>query len=199
MRDTAINNNSHFLMSMLLSCLAVMSTSSWAAKPDKQMIKRGEYLITIGHCNDCHTPKKMGPNGPEPDMAHLLSGHPQDVQMPLAPKLAPNEAWNWAGAATLTAFSGPWGISYAHNLTPDKATGLGGWTEDQFDSALRTGKHLGDPAGRPILPPMPWQDTKALTKQDMHAMWVYLHSIPAIHNAAPDSVPTSAPASAQGH
>jgi hypothetical protein len=58
-------------------------------------------------------------------------------------------------APTLTAWSGPWGQSFAANLTPDKNTGLGVWTEDMFIKAIRTGKHMG--TSRDILPPMPWQ------------------------------------------
>ena len=42
-------------------------------------VKRGEYLVTIGRCHDCHTPLVIGPNGPEPDMKRALSGHPQDI------------------------------------------------------------------------------------------------------------------------
>jgi len=49
----------------------------------------------------------------------------------------------------LTARAGPWGVSYAANLTPNKRTGLGGWTADQFIRTMRTGKHLG--VGRPVL------------------------------------------------
>lgn len=46
-------------------------------------------------------------------------------------------------AATLTAFSGPWSISFAINLTPDVETGIGKWKTDEFVKALKTGKHLG--------------------------------------------------------
>ena len=53
----------------------------------------------------------------------------------------------------VTAWAGPWGVSYAANLTPDKRTGIGAWTADQFIKTMRTGKHLG--VGRPVLPPMP--------------------------------------------
>src|SRR5215467_5252771 len=78
--------------------------------------ERGKYLVTVGGCNDCHTPLKMGARGPEPDMSRFLSGHPE--QMGALPAVAPRGPWLWAGAATNTAFSGPWGISYAANLTP---------------------------------------------------------------------------------
>ena len=60
-----------------------------------------------------------------------------------------------AGTMSLTAWVGPWGISYAANLTPDKATGIGTLTEEMFIKTLREGKYMG--VGRPLLPPMPWE------------------------------------------
>ena len=106
-------------------------------------VERGKYLVTIAACSDCHTPMKMGPNGPEPDMSRMLSGHPEGFPAVEPPKLAPDAPWNWSGAATSTAFAGPWGISYAFNLTPDQNTGLGIWTEEMFVKAMRTGRHMG--------------------------------------------------------
>jgi hypothetical protein len=149
-------------------------------------VARGKYLVTIMGCNDCHTPLKMGPKGPAPDMTRMLSGHPEAFVLPAPPALAPDAPWNWSGAPTLTAFAGPWGISYAINLTPDKNTGLGPWTEEMFVKAMRTGTHWG--SSRPILPPMPWQNMAALGDEDMHAVWAFLQSIPAIANRVPDSV-----------
>ena len=95
-----------------------------AQQAAKAKVARGQYLVTIGGCNDCHTPFKVGPNGPEPDMSRALSGHPQDFPMPTPPKMADGK-WIWAGAATNTAFAGPWGVSYARNLTPERLTGIG--------------------------------------------------------------------------
>ena len=106
--------------------------------------------MTIASCNDCHTPFKLGPKGPEPDMTRMLSGHPEGLVMPPPPKL-PAGPWVWVGAGTNTAFAGPWGISYGINLTPDQNTGLGIWTEDIFIKTMRTGRHYG--VARPILPP----------------------------------------------
>ena len=57
-------------------------------------------------------------------------------------------------AATNTAWSGPWGVSFTANLTPDPETGLGRWTLRNFMDTIRSGRHMG--RGRPILPPMPW-------------------------------------------
>src|SRR5262245_50929970 len=70
--------------------------------------ERGAYLVKIMGCNDCHTPFKMGPKGPEPDFDRMLSGHPESIG-PLTP--ARLEApWVAASAPTNTAWSGPWGV-----------------------------------------------------------------------------------------
>lgn len=151
-----------------------------AAVPDP--VAHGEYLVKTMGCNDCHTPWKMGAQGPEPDMSRMLSGHPQDAAttMPKVPG-----GWMACISPTFTAFAGPFGISYAANLTPD-ATGLGAITEKMFTQAIRDGKHYG--TGRPILPPMPWMWYRNLTDEDLHAMWSYLQTIPKIENTVPQPV-----------
>jgi len=154
-----------------------------------QQVERGRYLVTSGGCNDCHTPYKMGPRGPEPDMARMLSGHPADVPIPPAP--AAVGPWIWGGLATNTAFWGPWGVSISPNLTPDEATGLGGWTEEMFLGALKHGKFYG--TGRPLLPPMPWPWYANLTDDDAKAIFAYLKTIPAISNQAPPSIVAPVP------
>ena len=158
-----------------------------ATKPDprKEQIARGAYLVKIMVCNDCHTPFKMGPKGPEPDMSRMLSGHPQDLVMPPPPKLG-NGPWIAAFAATNTAWAGPWGVSYTANLTPDPETGLGKWTADTFMQALRTGKHEG--VGRPILPPMPYPWFAQATDEDLRAIFAYLQSIPPVKNKVPQPI-----------
>ena len=170
---------------------------SGAAGADSSSVARGKYLVTVAGCHDCHTPLKMGPKGPEPDMSRMLSGHPESFPKVEPPKLAPDAPWNWVGASTSTAFAGPWGISYALNLTPDQNTGIGIWTEDMFVKAMRTGRHMGQ--SRPILPPMPWHNVAQMTDQDLAAVFVYLRSIPPIKNRVPDAVvaePPPAPAAA---
>jgi hypothetical protein len=83
----------------------------------------------------------------------------------------------------LGAWVGPWGISYASNLTPDKATGIGTLTEEMFVKCLREGKYMG--VGRPLLPPMPWQVYGMKTDQDLKAIYAYLMSVKPIHNEVP--------------
>jgi hypothetical protein len=147
-------------------------------------VERGRYLVTIAVCNDCHTPLMMGPKGPEPDMSRMLSGHPQLLTMPAPPDLG-NGPWLFTGGGTNTAWSGPWGISYTSNLTPDK-TGLGLWTEQMFIDAMRTGKQMGN--GRPILPPMPWPWYGQMTDDDLKSIFMYLKSIPPVSNQVPPAV-----------
>jgi hypothetical protein len=154
-------------------------------------VARGQYLVSIMSCNDCHTPFKMGAKGPEPDMARMLSGSPETLKLPPPP--APAGPWIWAGTGDNTAFAGPWGITYSANLTPDKNTGLGIWTEDMFVKAMKTGKHMG--TSREIQPPMPWPWIGKATDDDLKAIYAYLKSIPAISNHVPDwAPPKGAPA-----
>lgn len=153
-------------------------------------IKRGEYIVRTSGCHDCHTPFKMGPHGPEPDMTRALSGHPQDLVMPAPPKLG-DGPWVWAGSATNTAYAGPWGVSYAMNLTPDRVTGIGIWDEAMFIRTIRTGRHWG--VSRPILPPMPWQVYRNMTDEDLGAIYAYLRTVKPIRNQIPDAVIATPP------
>jgi len=161
---------------------AAAAKPAGAAKAATGAVARGKYLVTIGGCNDCHTPIKMGPNGPEPDMDRMLSGHPANVTLPAAPALQ----GGWLAVSTMTAWSGPWGTSYTRNLTPDNETGLGAWTEQQFMDTIRNGRHQG--RGRQLLPPMPWQNYAQMTDSDLKAVYAYLRSIPPISNKVPDPV-----------
>ncbi len=163
-----------------------------AVVADETPVERGEFLVTIGGCHDCHTPKTFGPAGPEPDMTRMLSGHPEDVPVSEPFRPAPDSSWTIATNDHLTAWSGPWGVSFAANLTPDTLTGLrsGVWTEDIFISAMRTGKHMA--TARVILPPMPWQILGQLSDDDLKAIWAYLDTIPPVLNHVPDPVPPMA-------
>jgi hypothetical protein len=161
---------------------------SAAAAPAQSPVERGKYLTLVGGCNDCHTPKKFGPNGPEPDMTRELSGNPSMDKLPPVPKgvIGPDK-WGTVANNHLGAWAGPWGVSFAMNLTSDKATGLGSWTPEMFMNAIRSGKHQG--TGRPILPPMPWYWYKNMTDDDLKAVFAYLQSLPPINNPIPDPLP----------
>ena len=148
-------------------------------------IERGAYLVKTMGCNDCHTPWKMGPNGPEQDMSRALTGHPQDLVMPPAPQLPPGP-WLSIGSATNTAFAGPWGVSFTMNLTPDPDTGLGSWTEEMFIQTMKTGRHEGK--GRMLKPPMPWFVVGALNDEDIKSLWAYLRSLKPVRNRVPQTI-----------
>ena len=152
--------------------------------PPATPVERGAYLVGAMGCHDCHTPWKLGPKGPAPDMTRALSGHPADMVMPPPPK--PVGAWVWSGSATNTAFAGPWGVSFTANLTPDPETGLGRWTAESFIATLRTGRREGK--GRQLLPPMPYPMIGTLTDDDLRAIFAYLQSLTPIKNRVPAPV-----------
>jgi cytochrome c553 len=162
----------------------LLTAGKTAGESKAAQVARGKYLVGFGGCNDCHTPLKMTDKGPGPDFSRMLSGHPENVQLP-PPGLKPGP-W-FAATAGMTAWAGPWGISYTANLTPDQNTGLGIWTEEMFLKAMKTGRHMG--SGREILPPMPWQCLSQLNDQDLKAIYAYLRAIPPISNHVPDPVP----------
>ncbi len=154
----------------------------------EEMVAKGKYLVNLGGCNDCHSPKVFTEMGPVPDTTRLLSGHPSDAKLaPIDTSMIQPGKWVLTSGTDFTAWVGPWGISYTANLTPDEETGLGAWTPELFIKALRTGKHMG--VGRPILPPMPWPYIGQLKDADLKAMFAYLQSLPPIHNQVPDPVP----------
>ena len=147
----------------------------------------GEHLVTIGACHDCHTPKKMTPQGPDIDSSLLLSGHP--AQLPdIDVNRKEMESKGLVTTGDLTSWVGPWGISYTANLTSD-ATGIGNWNEGQFIYAIRNGKMKGAPQGRNILPPMPWQMYKSMTDDELKAVFAYLKSTKPIKNVVPPPKP----------
>jgi cytochrome c553 len=188
-----------FLISgALVAAAASMAFFTLGAAPagkakSNAAVARGKYLVATSACNDCHTPKNMGLNGPEFDMTRELAGYVA-VKMPAPP--ASSGAWPIHANGELTAWAGPWGVSYARNLTPDINTGIGSWSEETFIKAIRTGKHMG--VSRPILPPMPWQVYSQMTDQDLKAIYAYLRTIPAINNPTPDpGAPPAPPAPAK--
>ena len=152
-----------------------------AAKPGSAaQIKRGEYLVTIAGCHDCHTPMKMTPLGLMPDFERSLMGHPPEAPDPTG---TPGKSDLALTGSDLTSWKMPYGLVYSRNLTPHKS-GIGEWTEAQFIKSLREGRHQGE--GRPLLAPMPWPSTAAMTEEDLKALYAYLRTIKPINNTVPD-------------
>jgi len=162
-----------------------------AANDSAKQVERGRYLVTIGGCNDCHSPKKMGPQGPEIIAETMLSGYPSG--RPLA---AFDTSLAKRGIAQfnedMTAAAGPWGVSFAGNLTSD-ATGAGSWPLENFKTALRHGKFKGVETGRSLLPPMPWFNYAKMSDADMEAMHAYLKSTRPVRNVPPTPKPFAGP------
>ncbi len=153
--------------------------------PDS-LVKRGAYLVTTMGCGDCHSPKIMGPQGPQEDPARLLSGHPTDMPLAAVDKAT---AKNWVLFNMMnTAIVGPWGTSFSANLTSD-STGIGTWTEEQFARALREGKSKGIATNRMLLPPMPWPNYRNLHDEDIKAIFAYLKSTKPVSNRVPAPIP----------
>ncbi|MEW5796715.1 MAG: diheme cytochrome c-553 [Candidatus Zixiibacteriota bacterium] len=154
------------------------------------MVARGKYFVHMMGCGDCHSPKVMTAMGPVEDTTRLFCGQPaNEVPPPYSGELNP-ATWMAACNSHMSAWVGPWGTSYAANLTSDKKTGLGNWTDEQFIQSMRTGKHRG--YGRDILPPMPWFNYRHATDDDLKAMLAYFKSTKPIVNQVPEPLPSTA-------
>ena len=177
-----------FVATVVLAVAFVLSQESAPAGD----AARGKYLVEGTGCGDCHTPMKMGPSGPEPDLSLNMSGHPQPLVMPPAPEL-PKGPWMAVVSATFTSWAGPWGVSFTANLTPDKETGLGDWTAQTFVDTIRSGRVMAK--GRQLLPPMPFPALQNMTDADLASIFAYLQTLPKIVNRVPEPIP---PAGAVG-
>ena len=149
----------------------------------EQFIKRGKYLVSVIGCSDCHSPKKMGPNGPETDSSLFLSGYPEDAKLALFDKNLIKQGWLLSNG-DFTAMAGPWGVSFAANITSDP-TGIGNWPEENFIRAMRKGKYKGIEGTRTLLPPMPWEDFSNFNDYDVKSIYAFLITVKPIHNIVP--------------
>lgn len=165
------------------------STSKNNQADSASLVKRGEYLVSTTGCDDCHSPKKMGPMGPELIPELRLSGHPENVALPSVDTSVVGKGWALF-APGQTATVGPWGASYAGNITSD-ATGIGGWTEEQFMNCIKKGIFKGLEGNRPLLPPMPWYVMKNMTDEDLKAIFYFLKTTKPVKNVVPSTKPLS--------
>jgi mono/diheme cytochrome c family protein len=149
----ALSLGSAVTAAVVMSCATQQNKP--AAMTQEQKVARGEHLVTVSGCGDCHTPGTLFGS---PDMQRKLSG-------------------------SELGWTGPWGTTYARNLTPDNETGIGKWSEDDIVKAFRVGQR---PDGSPLLPPMPWQDFAAFSDEDAYAITAYLKSIPPVQHKVPD-------------
>ncbi|MGL4237141.1 MAG: hypothetical protein ACRCSW_13810, partial [Tabrizicola sp.] len=140
----------------LLALLSVTGAPPLAAEEaDQAVIDRGEYLVTFGGCNDCHTP---GYFTGAADPTRFLGGSDAGFEVPGL------------------------GVFVGSNLTPDVETGLGGWTTEDIVTALRTGVR---PDGRILAPVMPWPNYSNLSDEDAHAIAAFLQSLDPVSHDVP--------------
>jgi hypothetical protein len=185
-RQATILCISLFAVSGIMFLLAGCTTKNTGPSP----AERGKYLVMAGGCGDCHSPKVFTTAGPVADTTKLLSGYPSSEKLPEIPKgiLGPTQ-WGAITTNDMTAWAGPWGVSFSFNLTPHPTTGVGNWNEALFIQSLKTGKFMG--TSRDMLPPMPWQEAGKMTDDDLKSIFAYLRSLPPIDNAIPAPIPPS--------
>lgn len=172
---------------ILIFQFGCMEESKTKPLTQEEMVALGKYIVTTSGCDDCHTPKIFTENGPVFDTTRRFSGFPEGEVLP-AIDMSMIQPGMWSMTDKhLAAWVGPWGISYASNLTPDKATGIGTMTEEMFVKCLREGKYMG--VGRPLLPPMPWDVYGKKTDQDLKAIYAYFMSVAPIKNLVPQPIP----------
>ena len=147
------------------------------------LVKRGAYLVNSIGCDDCHSPKKMGPHGPEIIAETRFGGYPADRPIAKVDTSVIGNGWMMLGG-DLTNAVGPWGMSFAGNISSDE-TGIGNWSEQQFITALRKGKLKGLEGSRDLLPPMPWFVYKNLTDDDLRSIYAYLKTTKPVKNVVP--------------
>lgn len=131
---------------------------------------RGAQLVMLGGCHDCHTPKNQDGSI---DFTKSFMGHPENA--PLAPQVVGGVSTNML----LTAWRGPWGVTLARNLSPDKETGIGSWTLADFKNTIRTGVN---PKGEALRPPMPIGNLQNLPDADIEAIYRHLMTVKPIRN-----------------
>ena len=149
---------------IVAAALAAVCAPLASHAADPAAVARGKYLVTIASCHDCHTP---GYFLSKPDMARYLGGSDVGFELP-----------------GLGVFVGP-------NLTPDKETGLGNWTDAQVVAAIQIGAR---PDGRTLAPIMPYHAFANLTPQDAQAIVTFLRSLPPVSSKVPGPFgPTQTP------
>jgi mono/diheme cytochrome c family protein len=145
------------LGAVLAGALMAGCAGAGARAADEDLVTRGQYLVTIMDCTGCHTP---GALVGKPDADRRLAG-------------------------SSIGFGFPGGVVYPPNLTPDRETGLGAWTDAEIERAVRRGQSRD---GRPLVPIMPWPSYAVLSDADARAVVTYLRSLRPIRHAVPRPV-----------
>ena len=174
-----MHRNLLIFCAMLLIVGSIIALNINSVQSQGDMVQRGKYLVdTLGACGHCHTPRA----GAEYNMDMYLAGHPANAPYPRYNFSMMQQGIFILTSTQMTAFSGPFGTSFSSNLTPDTETGLGGWTEEMFIQAMRTGLHQGVAGNRKIFPPMPTKHYAQMNDEDLKAIWAYLRTIKPVKN-----------------
>jgi hypothetical protein len=184
----SIKNSAKIIIIMAIAMVACKNnpntiTTQVAEPTHEQLIQKGEYLVKTMGCNDCHSPKEMGPQGPVVINNVMLSGYPANRTLKKVDVAIIKNGWVILNE-DFTAAAGMWGVSFAANLTSDQ-TGIGNWTEENFKRALKEGKYKGLEGSRTLLPPMPWTNFTTISDEDIKAMFAYLQSLKPVNNSVP--------------
>jgi len=158
-------------------------TEPIAVISNDSLVRRGEYLVNGMGCDDCHTQHIMGPQGPALDIEHRFAGFVPGTPVGKADLSVMKEGYVLFGMSG-TVYVGPWGTSYAANISSD-ATGIGNWSEEQFLNAIRNGKSKGINEGRGLMPPMPWEIYRNLSDVDLKSIFAYLKTTKPVENRVP--------------
>ena len=136
-------------------------------------VARGKFLAEVLGCVECHTPR--GADG-KPDPKFLMAGHRAEDGAPTWDEAMGAKGVGMVVSSAGTAYAGPWGTTYARNLTPDPTTGIGKWNDEAFMYVLREGT---------LKPPMPNLLYGNLSDDDLKAIFAWLQSIPPVKNLVP--------------
>jgi hypothetical protein len=172
-----------FGLTLWTSCAQKAEESSAQTMvPGLNPAERGKYLVTIMGCGDCHSPHD---NQGQIIAGKELTGYWKGAPVPeWNPDMLKNKNTLWAVGTDFTAFAGPWGISKAKNLTPDKETGIGNLSEQEFVDVFKKGN---------LLPPMRLNWYGKMDEDDLRAIYAYLHNLPPVNNGNVEEVKKAEP------
>lgn len=185
------NSHKKYLLFVPILVFIIFAYTNLSAQDQESAvddIEKGKIITEIFGCVDCHSPKIKEGEFWVNDPDKLFSGHPQDNVLPnFPPDIIGPDKWRGLFTDGMTAWGGPWGISYSSNLTPDSKTGIGKLTEENFLSILNIGIHSN--MNRKLMQPMPWKEISELEDEDLKAVYKYLRTVKPVKNKVPDSVP----------
>jgi mono/diheme cytochrome c family protein len=164
-----------FALSLLL-LLTFTSTAGAANQTQDDQIEHGKYIAAIAGCTSCHTPLK-------PEYQDPAKWTPEQIKTIAFNASAASDDDKFLAGGNVFDL-GPLGILLTRNLTPDKETGLGAWTNEQIKIAIKTGISHD---GRVLFPVMPYHVYNSMADADLDAVVAYLRSVKAVKNPIPES------------